>query len=52
MCTATAKDAWMLARSVGSNKTCMRVQNVHAALKKSSWGKEKSVLHLGVLLSQ
>ena len=52
MCTATAKDAWMLARSVGSNKTCMRVQNVHTTLKTSSWGKEKSVLHLGVLLSQ
>ena len=52
MCTATATDALNLALSVGSKKTYMRVQNVHTTLKKSSRAKEKSVLHLGVLLSQ
>ena len=52
MCTATATDALTLALSVGSKKTYMRVQNIHTTLKKSSRAKEKSVLHLGVLLSR
>ncbi len=50
MCTMTATEAWTLARSVGSDKTCSRVRNLYASLKESN-GKERSVLHLGVLLS-
>ena len=50
MCTMTATEAWTLACSVGSSKTCARIQNLYGTLKTSVWKKESSVLHLGALL--
>ena len=49
--TTTAEEALTLARSVGSDRTIARLQELHATLAASS-GKEPSVARLGALLNQ
>lgn len=51
MCCLTAEEALTLARSVGSDKTIGRVEQLHAALLESRWRKEVSVARLGALLA-
>lgn len=50
-CAATAEEALILARSVGSNKTVARVTTLHTSLLQSTWRKERSIARLGAVLS-
>lgn len=50
-CVAMAQDALRMARSVGSKKTIMRIEQLYTSLSQSSWRKERSVVRLGTLLT-
>ena len=49
-CVAQAKEALMLGRAAGSNKTIHRIQKLHATLIQSPLGKEQSVDELTEML--
>ena len=51
ICIANAEEALALAKSVGSSKTITRIINLYNTLKQSPWRKERSVAHLGAMLS-
>jgi tetratricopeptide (TPR) repeat protein len=49
-CVAQAKEALMLGRAAGSNKTIHRIQKLHATLIQSPLGKEQSISELTEML--
>jgi tetratricopeptide (TPR) repeat protein len=51
LCCTEATETWLLARSIGSNKTLARLRKVHLNLVLSRWKKEQSVLDLGWVIA-
>lgn len=51
-CTTMAEEAYKMADAVGSVKTLERLRNLHQALLQSRWGKEASIIRLGILLAK
>lgn len=49
-CVAQAKEALILGRAAGSNKTIHRIQKLHATLIQSPVGKEQSITELSEML--
>jgi len=50
-CVTFAREAFSLARAVGSEKRIGQVRNLHATLATSKWGNERGVASLGALLA-